>query len=156
MTYTHISGVYSLFTGEANINVNFPDYIVAYTSAHEMAHLCGIAREDEANFAAFLVCDLSTDHYLRYSGYLNVYEYLADALYSASPEKYREAASELCDTARSELRAYYEFFEKYRENVAANVTDAVNSAYLTTFTGNDTRSYGMVVDLCALYLTKAK
>ena len=152
MTYTHLSGVYSMFTGEANINVNYPDFVVAYTSAHEMAHQRGIAREDEANFVAFLVCDSSVDHYLRYSGYLNVYEYMASALYSASPQKYSEAVSELCDTARTELRAYSEFFDKYRENTAANVTDSVNSAYLSAFTGNDTRSYGMVVDLCTLYL----
>ena len=45
MTYTHISGVYSFFTGEANINVNYPDFVLPYTAAHEMAHQRGIARE---------------------------------------------------------------------------------------------------------------
>ncbi|MBQ2308446.1 MAG: DUF3810 family protein, partial [Clostridia bacterium] len=30
MTYTHISGVYTFFTGEANINTNFPDYTLPY------------------------------------------------------------------------------------------------------------------------------
>ena len=38
MTYTHISGVYSYYTGETNININFPDYTLPFTSAHEMAH----------------------------------------------------------------------------------------------------------------------
>ena len=156
MTYTHIAGVYAFYTGESNLNTNFPDYTIPYTTAHELAHQRGIAREDEANFVAFLVCDTSVDHYLRYSGYLNVYEYMASALYSASPQKYSEAVSELCDTARTELRAYSEFFDKYRENTAANVTDSVNSAYLSAFTGNDTRSYGMVVDLCTLYLNGVK
>ena len=56
MSYTHITGVYSFFTGEANINVAFPDYTIPYTAAHELAHQRGIAREDEANFVAFLVC----------------------------------------------------------------------------------------------------
>ena len=34
MSYTHITGVYSFFTGEANINVAFPDYTIHYTAAH--------------------------------------------------------------------------------------------------------------------------
>ena len=80
MSYMHITGVYSFFTGEANLNVGFPDYTLPYTAAHEMAHQRGIAREDEANFIAFLVCIGSEDPYIRYSGYLNVYEYVAGAL----------------------------------------------------------------------------
>ena len=47
-----------------------------------MAHQRGIAREDEANFIAFLVCMASDDPYIRYSGYLEVYEYVASSLYS--------------------------------------------------------------------------
>ena len=56
MSYTHVTGIYSYFTGETNINTDFPDYTIPFTAAHEMAHQRGIAREDEANFIAFLVC----------------------------------------------------------------------------------------------------
>ncbi|MBQ6893273.1 MAG: DUF3810 family protein, partial [Clostridia bacterium] len=38
MTYTGIMGVYTFFTGEANVNTNAPDYSVTFTAAHEMAH----------------------------------------------------------------------------------------------------------------------
>ncbi len=79
MSYTHITGVYSFFTGEANINVVFPDYTIPYTAAHELAHQRGIAREDEANFVAFLVCTASDDIYIQYSGYLNMLEYVTSA-----------------------------------------------------------------------------
>jgi hypothetical protein len=54
MSYTHTTGIYTFFTGEANINVDFPDYTIPYTSAHELAHQRGISRENEANFIAFL------------------------------------------------------------------------------------------------------
>ena len=80
MSYTHITGVYTFFTGEANLNVNFPDYTLPFTAAHELAHQRGIAREDEANFIAFLVCMESDDPYIRYSALLNLYEYGASAL----------------------------------------------------------------------------
>jgi hypothetical protein len=89
MSYTHITGVYSFFTGEANVNVNFPGYTVPFTAAHELAHQRGIAREDEANFIAFLVCMESNDPYIRYSACLNLYEYVLSALRSANTELYR-------------------------------------------------------------------
>lgn len=151
MTYTHISGVYSFFTGEANLNTNFPDYICAYTAAHEMAHQRGISREDEANFAAFLVCKESENAYIRYSAYLNMYEYLSSALYKASPELYSAAVGELSPKVRGELLAYSKFFDKYRFNTAAVVSDKVNNAYLTSQGTEGVASYGMVVDLAVAY-----
>lgn len=83
MSYTHITGVYSYFTGEANLNVAFPDYTLPFTAAHELAHQRGIAREDEANFVAFLVCSVSDESYVRYSGYLMMLEYVTNAYYTA-------------------------------------------------------------------------
>lgn len=152
MSYTHITGVYTFFTGEANLNVNFPDYTVPYTAAHELAHQRGIAREDEANFVAFLVCMESDDPYIRYSAYLNVYEYVASALANTAPDRYREIRASLPYEILAEQAAYSAFFEQYRENVAANVTQATNDAYLKAQGAKEgTRSYNMVVDLTVAY-----
>ena len=156
MTYTHISGVYTFFTGEANLNVNFPDYSLPFTAAHEFAHQRGIAREDEANFVAFLVCSESDDAYIRYCAYLNLYEYVANALYSANPEYYAQTYYSLPKEARGEMRAYYEFFEKYRDSVASDVSGAVNDTFLTINGTEGTRSYGMVVDLAVAYYKTEK
>lgn len=152
MSYLHITGVYSFFTGEANLNVDFPDYTLPFTAAHEFAHQRGIARENEANFVAFLVCAASDDPYLQYSGYLNLYEYVIVALYSADPEAYVEVHSLLSEEARGEIRAYSAFYDKYRDSEAAKVGTAVNDAYLQA-NGNKegTKSYGMVVDLAVAY-----
>lgn len=150
-SYTHITGVYSYFTGEANINVNFPDYCMVYTAAHELAHQRGIAREDEANFVAFLVCTASDDPYIRYCGYLNMYEYVRNSLYSASPDMYSEVNGKLALEVKYELYAYSEFFNKYRHNVVANVSEAVNDTYLKIQGTPGTRSYGMVTDLAVAY-----
>jgi len=152
MSYTHITGVYTFFTGEANINVNFPDYTVPYTAAHELAHQRGIAREDEANFVAFLICMESDDPYIRYSACLNVYEYVLSALRSANKDLYRTSYAELPQEVRDEEAAYSRFFEKYRENVAANVSESVNNSYLQSQgSAEGTRSYNMVVDLAVAY-----
>lgn len=154
MTYTHISGVYTFFTGEANINTNFPDYTLPFTAAHELAHQRGFAREDEANFIAFLVCIESPDKYIRYSGYLNLYEYLAGALSSANMEYYAKISTTVDKNVKLERIAYSNFFEKYRENVIEKVSDAVNDTFLTVNGTEGTKSYGMVVDLAVAYYKK--
>lgn len=154
MTYTHLSGVYSVYTGEANVNMNYPDFIIVYTTAHEMAHQRGVAPEDEANFIAFLVCAASDDPYIRYCGYANLYEYLTSAFYSASPERYMSTvAGFLAADVQGEFAAYSKMFEPYHASAASNVTDAVNDAYLKTQGQTEgTRSYGLVVDLAVAYL----
>ncbi len=152
MTYTHISGVYTYYTGEANININFPDYTLPYTAAHEMSHQRGIAPENEANFMAFLVCAASDDAYIRYSGYMNMYEYLLNALYTADRTLYYELWNQTDIRLQCEEISYSEFFSRYSENAVATASNAVNDTYLKVQGQSaGTRSYGMVVDLAVAY-----
>ena len=116
-----------------------------------MAHQRGIARENEANFLAYLVCISSDDPYMQYAGYLNMYEYLASPLYSASPSLYGKAVGRLDVRVRYDLECYSDFFDRYRDNIAADVSDAVNDTYLVLQGTEGSRSYGMVVDLAVAY-----
>lgn len=157
MSYTHLTGVYTFFTGESNLNIDFPDYTLPYTAAHEFAHQRGIARENEANFIAFLACIESDEPYLQYSGYLNLYEYVINALYSAYREMYNEVRSLLPQSANGEMRAYSAFYAKYRDSEAGKVNNAVNNAFLqANGTVEGTKSYGMVVDLAVSYYKAQK
>ena len=149
MTYTHISGVYTFLTGEANLNTNYPYYVNVYTTAHEMAHQRGIARENEANFMAFLVCTNSDDPFMQYAGYLNMYEYLYSAL---SASENRGAIRDLLDIrVRYDLYCYSLFFDKYRDNTAATVSNTMNNTYLVMQGTEGAKSYGLVVDLAVAY-----
>ncbi len=152
MTYTHLSGVYSYFTGEANLNVNFPDYSLPFTMAHEMAHQRGVGREDEANFIAFLVCISSDDYYIKYSGYTQMFEYLVNAIASADSKLLADAYSSADKRLVGEISAYNRFFEKYADNKAANISGAINDAY-QQIQGVEAgiKSYGLVVDLAVAY-----
>lgn len=152
MTYTHISGVYTFFTGEANVNVNYPEYNHPFTTAHEMAHQRGIAREDEANFVAYLICLESDDEYIRYSAYLNMFEYLSSALRRADRDVQYEIWEMLDARVVKELFAHSDFFDKYRDNLAADISGAVNDGYLVSQgQTSGTKSYGLVVDLAVAY-----
>lgn len=151
MTYTHISGVYTYFTGEANLNINYPEYINVYTIAHEMAHQRGTARENEANFIAYLVCIGSDNSYIQYSGYLNMFEYLVSALYESDPEKASTLYYELDSRALNDIICYSGFFEKYSDSAASDVSEVINDTFLQSQGTEGVRSYGMVVDLAVAY-----
>ncbi|MGM9625363.1 MAG: DUF3810 domain-containing protein [Eubacteriales bacterium] len=152
MSYTHITGIYTFFTGEANLNVNFPDYTLPFTAAHELAHQRGFAREKEANFIAFLVCIHAESAYSRYSGYVNMVEYLSNALYSADRALWEQTFNTLDYRIRYEMQAYNDFYDKYKENTAADISNAVNDTYLKAQGQTaGTKSYGLVVDLAVAY-----
>lgn len=157
MTYTHISGVYTFFTGEANVNINFPDFCTPYTTAHEMSHQRGIAREDEANFVAFLVCMESDDVYIRYSALVNLLQYVSSALSRADSELYATVyRGHYSSALRSELSAYSKFFDEYRQSTASTVVGAVNDTFLQSQGQTQgTQSYGLVVDLFVAYYKSA-
>lgn len=154
LTYTHLSGFYTCFTGEANVNINYPDFIIAFTTAHEMAHQRGIAPEDEANFIAYLACVASDDPHLQYAGHANMLEYLASAVYDADPEGYQNRLLPFYPKElRGEYKAYSTMFKPYADNVASNVSNAVNDTYLKVQGQTEgTKSYGLVTDLAVAYI----
>ena len=154
MTYTHIAGVYTYFTGEANLNTNAPDYSIPYTVAHELAHQRGIAREDEANFIAFLVCMESENEYIQYCGYLNLLEYVLNALYSSDKDLWEKTYQKLDNRAIYEMIAYNDFYEPYRDNIVGDISGAVNDAYLQANGTEGTVSYGLVAELAVAYFNK--
>lgn len=151
MSYAHITGVYSYMTGEANINVDYPDFTLPFTAAHELAHQRGIAREDEANFVAFLVCTSSEDSYIRYSGYTSMLRYVGNALAGVDYEAYVRLYEGYSDVIRQENAAYAAFYKKYEDSVLGEVTGGINDAYLQLQGTAGTKSYGMVVDLAVAY-----
>lgn len=153
LSYAHILGVYTYYTGESNVNIDFPDFNTPYTAAHEMSHQRGFSREDEANFMAYLVCVSSDDAYIRYSGYMNMFQYVMNALYSADKESYRDIYLRQNIEIQYELVAYRDFYKQYEKNVVAEVSGTVNDKYLQSQGQTaGTKSYGLVVDLMVAYV----
>ena len=99
--------------------------------------------------------------YIKYSGYLNLLEYVSNAYYRADTSKdhedYTELRRSLDLNVRYEQKAYNEFFEKYRDSIASDVSGAVNDAYLQSQGVKEgSASYGMVVDLAVAYYKTQK
>ena len=84
MSRQYVAGCFYPFSMEANYNdvmylLNRPS-----TICHELGHLKGFIREDEANLIGYLACVRTEDIYFQYSGYLSVLYYIDN--------DYREAA----------------------------------------------------------------
>jgi Ca2+/Na+ antiporter len=154
MTYAELLGMYTFFTGEANVNTTYPDYNHPFTVAHEFAHQRGIARENEANFIAALVCTYAENEYVRYSGLFNLFEYVLNAYYRADREGYKEFLKTVDPRIFDEMRAYNKFLEPYRDHVLGEVSSTVNNAYLEMNGTPGVVSYGLVVDLAVAYYAR--
>ena len=157
MTYTHIAGVYTFMTGEANINTNYPDFIRPFTVAHEMSHQRGIAREEEANFMAFLVCIGSDDDYVRYGAYADVLNYVLNALYKADTQLYAKVRALMPQELKNEFISYSEYFIAYSDSTASKISGAINDTFLHSQGQSEgVNSYGLVVDLAVAYYKSIK
>ena len=156
MSRARFAGIWSYVTGETNLNVNPPDYCIPYTAAHEMAHQRGVAREDEANFVAFLVLTSSDSPYLRYAGYVGLFEYVASDLARLDREAYRALADEglLSDEILSEMRAYNEYYFATKDGVISGVAGSFNDAYLKLNGTSGEASYSEVVRLAVAFLSE--
>ncbi len=141
------SGVYSPFTIEANYNNDMISYNIPHTICHELSHLRGFMREDEANFIGYLACLGSEDADYRYSGYLLGWIYAGNALAKRDYEAYNQIHGMLAEPIIADLAENSGFWDRY-EGEVAEVQEKVNDAYLKANGQADgVKTYGRVVDL---------
>lgn len=152
MSYLWISGIYIPFTIEANYNTSVPESDLPFTVCHELSHLNGFMREDEANFISFLACKDSDNLYFQYSGYLFAMIYTLKSYYPVcTSEEYTQAYQLMNHQVRHQIHHRNKYFEKYETKVA-EVSTAVNNVYLKANNQTDgTRSYGRMTDLLLAY-----
>lgn len=149
--YTGITGIYFPFTGQAGVNINAPLMTVPATTLHEMAHQRGYAREEEANFIAFLVSTLHPDIDFKYSGYILALSHTGNALYNENPELYMELNLYMSEEVQKDRQYRVEFWDKYSGKIE-EVASKVNDTYLKSNGVNDgEKSYGRMVDLLLEY-----
>lgn len=147
MSYTGITGIYMPYTGEPNVNVNIRDFMLPCTTTHEMAHQRGFAREDEANFIAYLACAAHPDNDFKYSGVMLALIHSMNALAGADYNGFKELASKYSAGVKRDLIDNREFWTQY-EGQIEKISNSVNNTYLKSNGQKDgVESYGRMVDL---------
>ena len=151
MSYLSLTGIYTYYTGESNVNMKYPDFDIVFTAAHELSHQRGILRENEANFMAYLICSRSPDPYLRYSAALSMYCYISSALYRTNPELHGEIAAGLAEAPRADIRASNAVSREYGDTILSDISRTVNDLFLKSSGTGGVVSYGRVVILAVSY-----
>jgi hypothetical protein len=147
MCYTGITGFYFPFTNEANINMAEPDFFLPFTTEHEMAHQIGFAKEDEANFIAYITCINHPDINFQYSGALTALSYSLNALQKSDSQKYSELILTCSKGVLNDFRYNQNFWNGYSGPVE-KMKDKINDTYLKSQNQHSgTNSYGAMVDL---------
>lgn len=151
LSIQQLCGIYSPFTIEANYNREMPYYNIPHTICHELSHLKGFMREDEANFIGYLACIGSDSPDFRYSGYLTGWVYAGNALAKADLEAYYGLYGRLAPEAARGLAWNNQFWDRFDGKVAEASTQ-LNDRYLKANNQEDgVRSYGRMVDLMLAY-----
>lgn len=151
MSYINFTGFFFPFTGEANINVDFPSALIPSTIAHELAHQRGVAEEDEANFVAVLASLESGDPVYAYSSCLMAYVYLGNALYAADYDLWLENYQRLGAGPRRDLAENNDYWKQF-ETPVSTVSDSVYTGFLESYGQSDgLKTYGKCVDLLIAY-----
>lgn len=151
LSVQQLCGIYSPFTIEANYNREMPYYNIPHTICHELSHLKGYMREDEANFIGYLACVGSSSPDFRYSGYLTGWVYAGNALAKADWEGYVRLYGQLPPEALADLAWNNAFWDSFEGPVAEASTE-LNDRYLKVHSQKDgVQSYGRMVDLMLAY-----
>lgn len=147
MCYTGITGFYFPFTNEANINMAEPDSFLPFTTIHEMAHQRGFAKEDEANYIAYIACINHPYIDFQYSGTLAALSYSLNALQKSDSQKYKELILTCSTGVINDLKYNQSFWQKYSGPIE-KTEDKINDLYLKSQNQQSgTKSYGAMVDL---------
>ena len=153
MSQTEITGIFFPYTMEANVNVDVPDYSIPSTMLHELAHLRGFMREDEANFLAYLAGVQSDQVEFQYSSTMLALVISGNALYDKSPELYFQIRDQYSEGVLKDLRANSAYWVQYEDTAVSTISNKVNDTYLKANAQADgVQSYGHMLDLLlALY-----
>ena len=127
--YLGYSGYYNPFTGEAQVNVKMPSFLLPYITCHEMAHQLGFASEDEANFVGYLAAKSSADARVKYSVYFDLFNYANGELYLYDSTKAKSNYKRLDTLVKKDIITYRRFIKEY-ENPLEPLITAMYGSYL--------------------------
>ena len=115
--YFGFQGYYNPFSGEGQVNTTIPPFLEPFVTTHEVAHQIGYAKENEANFVAFVACRAYPNNTYRYSMYFDMYLYAITELDRKDSVLAKTYSDKLHPQARKDIEEYRSFLLKYRNQV---------------------------------------
>lgn len=107
------SGVYWPFVGEGNIDGGLHPLQQPFTLCHELSHGYGITNEGVCNFLAYIASQNSENPYVRYSGLMCYWRYIAIAYQRLAYEDYQSFRETLPKGFLADLDGINESLDRY-------------------------------------------
>lgn len=107
-----VTGSMGPFFCEFTLNGDILPHDYPATYAHEFAHFLGVANEGEANFYSYIVCTVSADKLVRFSGYYHIFFHVLNNVFDILGEKEGERflkhiRPEIIQRARNDRRYWF-------------------------------------------------
>ncbi|QNR85574.1 DUF3810 domain-containing protein [Pedobacter riviphilus] len=122
-----IEGYYAPLSGEANMNMNLPNFVKPYVSCHEIGHQLGVAYEDEANLLGYLTASNSPDVNYQYSANYEMLRYILFEIRMKSPDDYKTLHTKLLPQVLADFKTEKEFWRKYNGDMFGYMDAAFDS-----------------------------
>lgn len=145
MNYTGIQGYYNPFSGEAQVNMTIPDFLLPSVLTHEIAHQVGYGSESEANFISFLVCRKNASPHFRYSNNFISYAYARNELYRMDSVGARMFDNTLHPQVKKDFETYRNFYRKYESRIEPVISWVYGNFLKANNQPAGTHSYNEVV-----------
>ena len=142
--YTGITGMYFPIYKEVNINMKTYKYSLPFTISHEIAHARGIAKEDEANFYAFISSINSNYFEYQFSGYYQILKYLINT---------KEQYNKLPKLIKQLYQEENNYYKKY-EGIIDDISSFINNLFLKSQNQSGISSYNNVSKIIYSYYYK--
>ena len=153
MNYTGILGYYNPFTSEAQYNQHLPNTYIPFTLAHESSHQLGFAREQEANFIGYLICENSKNIELQYSAYLYTSKSLLKYLLKKDPEFAGQALLFFSEKVKKDMANDKEFALQH-SGLLEDFFHYSNDLFLKSNQQEGAITYSYFIDLLIRYKRK--
>jgi hypothetical protein len=152
--YLGFQGYYNPFSGEGQVNTTIPRFLEPFVTTHEIAHQVGYARENEANFVAFLACRNVESTAFKYSMYLDMYLYAAGELYRLDSVQARHYQETLHPQVKKDQKEYRDFLLRHRNPIEEVVAWGYGYFLQANNQPGGKRSYNEVVAWLVAYYKK--
>jgi hypothetical protein len=152
--YLGFLGYYNPFTGEAQVNLTMPRFLIPYVTCHEIAHQLGYANESEANFVGYLAAVQSQDMLFHYSTYFDLFNYANSELSLKDSLAARNNYNKLNPLVKKDVEELRDYWERSDNAIEPIIKTFYDNYLKANQQSKGVKSYNDVTGWLIAYLKK--
>jgi hypothetical protein len=151
---TSTAGIYIPYAVEAHFDGGLHPLTWPYVMSHEISHAFGVTDEGECNFLASILCQLSSQADMKYSGAIHDLRYVFSALLR-SGEDIHHLRAQIPVVIKDDLKAIQVKHDEYPHYIPEDIRNWIYDSYLKSQgVKSGLSSYGEVLGLLIAWRTR--